>query len=191
MARFHEEKITFERKTEAAMVPKKTSASYPHVHTQNSDCPNHAALVSCHFLPHWPRSIFGADVFSFFEERMIRFKVPAQFPKIKMFRILLSINLNFSCSSRGSCCKSTSLMTEFSHIFLHKTILQKSWQPGTKAAHQVEHGPIRVHVCLALSQDLCARAKVEDARLVLPKGLGSSKLIIEFLVGGFNPSEKY
>lgn len=47
----------------------------------------------------------------------------------------------------------------------------------TKAAHQVEHGPIRVHLCLALSQDLCARAQAEDARLVrLGLGMNSTKI---------------
>ena len=65
---------------------------------------------------------------------------------------------------------------------------RKSWQPmvepmatngnhRTKAAHQVEHGPIRVHLCLALSQDLCARAQAEDARLVrLELGMNSTKI---------------
>ena len=38
---------------------------------------------------------------------------------------------------------------------------------GTQAGHQVEHRPIGVHLRLALSQDLCARAQAEDAGLVL------------------------
>ena len=36
---------------------------------------------------------------SLFEERIIVFQAPAQFPKIKMSRILLSITVNFGCSS--------------------------------------------------------------------------------------------
>ena len=38
------------------------------------------------------------QMLSFFEQRIIVFQAPAQFPRIKMSRIVLSIKLNFGCS---------------------------------------------------------------------------------------------
>ena len=44
-----------------------------------------------------------------FLKSVIFFQAPAQFPKIKMSLILLSITLNFSCSSCAECCRGTSM----------------------------------------------------------------------------------
>ena len=44
-----------------------------------------------------------------FLKSVIFFQTPAQFPKIKMSLILLSITLNFSCSSCAECCRGMSM----------------------------------------------------------------------------------
>ena len=63
--------------------------------------------ILCDWVSYGPRSIFVIvfqvlvykQMLSFFEECIIVFQASAQFTKIKMSRILRSIQLNFGCSS--------------------------------------------------------------------------------------------